>query len=93
MKQQTIKSIEGYSNIDGLIPGVRGQRLFPMPEFKRSDPFLLLIHSCPPGVNWHLVGKPLTEPVVLGGPFVMNTVEKIQQAKNDFQNGLFGEVR
>lgn len=47
-----LKQIYGYSNIDGLIPGVRGQRAFPTPEFKESDPFLMLDHIGP-----QVVGK------------------------------------
>ena len=35
-----------------------------------------------------LAGKPLNEPVVRGGPFVMNTREEIMQAINDYNNGI-----
>jgi redox-sensitive bicupin YhaK (pirin superfamily) len=34
-----------------------------------------------------LAGKPLNEPVVQRGPFVMNTREEIEQAIRDYQNG------
>jgi redox-sensitive bicupin YhaK (pirin superfamily) len=34
----------------------------------------------------------LREPVVQYGPFVMNTVEEIEQALMDFQSGKFTEA-
>src|SRR5581483_7556965 len=34
-----------------------------------------------------LAGKPLNEPIVQYGPFVMNTREEIEQAIRDYQNG------
>ena len=36
-----------------------------------------------------LAGKPLREPVVQYGPFVMNTREEIEQAVSDYQSGAF----
>ena len=36
-----------------------------------------------------IAGKPLREPIVQYGPFVMNTQQEIYQALNDFRNGHF----
>lgn len=39
-----------------------------------------------------LAGLPIDEPIVQYGPFVMNTVEDIEQAMIDLQHGKFGPV-
>lgn len=36
-----------------------------------------------------LSGRPLNEPVVFGGPFVMNSQEDIRQAFEDYRAGRF----
>ncbi|MBQ0936835.1 pirin family protein [Ideonella paludis] len=38
----------------------------------------------------YLQGRPISEPVVPYGPFVMNTAGEIQQAMQDYRQGLFG---
>lgn len=38
-----------------------------------------------------VTGRPLNEPIVQYGPFVMNSEQEIIQAINDFQQGRFGE--
>ena len=40
---------------------------------------------------WIIAGRPLNEPIVEYGPFVMNTEQEIYQAVRDFQAGKFGE--
>ena len=37
-------------------------------------------------------GKPIGDPVSVGGPFVMNTRAEISHAFDDFHSGKFGQV-
>jgi len=38
-------------------------------------------------------GEKYIEPIVAGGPFVMNSQEEIAQAYNDFHNGKYGRIK
>lgn len=48
----------------------------------REEPARVLAYS----------GTPLREPVVLGGPFVMNSRAEIERAYQDYRAGRFGQV-
>jgi redox-sensitive bicupin YhaK (pirin superfamily) len=39
-----------------------------------------------------LAGRPIAEPVVQYGPFVMNTREQIEQAMQDYRDGVLTEA-
>jgi redox-sensitive bicupin YhaK (pirin superfamily) len=39
-----------------------------------------------------IAGQAIDEPIVQGGPFVMNSQEELTQAMEDFRRGRFGTV-
>ena len=46
------------------------------------------------GVRFMLIaGAPFKEPIVPYGPFVMNTVEEIQQTIAELRNGTFIQIK
>ncbi|HEX7706025.1 MAG TPA: pirin family protein [Thermoanaerobaculia bacterium] len=45
-----------------------------------------------PSVVMAYSGQPIGQPVVMGGPFVMNSGAEITQAFNDYQAGKFGSI-
>ena len=53
------------------------------------------VHIVPEGAARLILiaGKPIGEPIVQYGPFVMNSKEEIFQAINDFREGHFAEAR
>ncbi len=75
---------EGGASVDGRAIALRGAALL-------SDGETLVLRAGESGARLLLIaGKPLREPVVQYGPFVMNTREEIEQALADYQSGQFG---
>ncbi len=56
----------------------------------KADQKLAIKNGSSSGRFLLLQGKPINEPVVNYGPFVMNTKEEIQQTYNEFQETRFG---
>lgn len=76
--------IRGSVQITGNEIGMRN-----LIEFN-SDDELVQLEATKDAVVLFGHAKPFQEPVVFGGPFVMNTQEEIHQAYEDFHNGKFG---
>ena len=75
---------EGSVTIDERPVALRGAALL-------SDGDALVVRAGEGGARLLLIaGRPLHEPVVQYGPFVMNTREQIEQALADYQSGSFG---
>jgi quercetin 2,3-dioxygenase len=64
----------------------------PVPKADVSAITLTTRDSDRPSVLMAYSGEPIGQPVVMGGPFVMNTHAQIEQAFRDFQSGQFGDV-
>ncbi|HQQ93662.1 MAG TPA: pirin family protein [Bacteroidia bacterium] len=50
------------------------------------------IHANASCVLLLMAGEPIAEPIAQYGPFVMNTMQEIQEAIEDFQSGKFGHL-
>ncbi|MEJ7685019.1 MAG: pirin-like C-terminal cupin domain-containing protein [Segetibacter sp.] len=91
------------SGYNGFIYVLEGSGVFGDNEVKAEKGEVLLLDSVKEKVDTSeiiikaneklriifIAGKPLSEPVVARGPFVMNTEEEIKQAYVDFRNGKF----
>jgi redox-sensitive bicupin YhaK (pirin superfamily) len=58
----------------------------------RNDGDEVLVESLTDATVVFLSGAPIDEPLVHYGPFVMNTVDEINEAIEDFNSGKFGEL-
>src|SRR5690554_1217924 len=76
--------IRGSVQVMGEVVGMRN-----LIEFSPDDEMVQL-EATKDAVVLFGHAKPLGEPVVSGGPFVMNTQAEIHQAYEDFHNGKFG---
>jgi redox-sensitive bicupin YhaK (pirin superfamily) len=63
-------------------PGTAPQSVLRLAVADRAEPGKVMIYS----------GRPIREPVAIGGPFVMNKRTEIAQAFTDFHAGKFGAV-
>ena len=59
----------------------------------KNDGDEVLVESLTDATVVFLSGAPIDEPLVHYGPFVMNTVDEINEAIEDFNSGKFGDLR
>lgn len=86
----TIDVEEGYKAmafiIEGSLTGISAPKSLVAFDTKDGEVNLSADQTCR---VLFLKGKPLKEPVVHYGPFVMSSVEQIEQALQDYRNGTF----
>jgi redox-sensitive bicupin YhaK (pirin superfamily) len=58
----------------------------------RNDGDEVVVESLESSIALFLSGAPIEEPLVHYGPFVMNTVDEINEAVDDFNSGRFGDL-
>ena len=59
----------------------------------KNDGDEVVVESLTESIVMFLSGAPIDEPLVHYGPFVMNSVDEINQAIDDFNSGGFGQLR
>ena len=68
----------------------------PVPQYHYiqfgNEPGEIIVKASKNSILLVLSGEPINEPVAAYGPFVMNTVEEIQAAIDDLNNGKFGKL-
>jgi redox-sensitive bicupin YhaK (pirin superfamily) len=80
--------LDGQVTANGSKPVSAGEFIL----FK-NDGDEVLAESLTDSIVLFLSGAPIDEPLVHYGPFVMNSVDEINQAIEDFNRGQFGELR
>jgi redox-sensitive bicupin YhaK (pirin superfamily) len=58
----------------------------------KNDGDEIRVEALADGIALFLSGAPIEEPLVHYGPFVMNTVDEINEAVEDFNSGKFGQL-
>lgn len=82
------RALYGFS---GATLKVDGEALALPAAWELRDRAAVRIEAAEAGADLlYLQGRPIGEPVVQHGPFVMNTVGEIRQAMVDYQRGAFG---
>jgi hypothetical protein len=79
--------LEGRVSANGSRPVAAGDFIL----FK-DDGDEVVVESATEAIVLFLSGAPIDEPLVHYGPFVMNSVDEINQAIEDFNSGGFGEL-
>jgi len=79
--------LEGQATANGSRPLSAGDFVL----FK-NDGDEVTVESETPSIALFLSGAPIDEPLVHYGPFVMNSVDEINEAVDDFNSGRFGRL-
>jgi redox-sensitive bicupin YhaK (pirin superfamily) len=80
--------LDGQVTANGSKPVSAGEFIL----FK-NDGDEVVVESLPESIVMFLSGAPIDEPLVHYGPFVMNSIDEINQAIEDYNRGRFGQLR